>query len=572
MSEIAYFDANACFGRSVCRIPGAPYDLPGLLSELDLCRISRALTFHAGAKELDSRRANASLLEEIKGEKRLVPAAVINPAPYTPDRDLAAETEELFGLGFRAFRLFPLYHGIDFNDPRMCEVLNTLARRKSALWLDFDQLWYNFKQLGTHEQRAVDLAAVEKLATGYPDLTVVLVGAYYNHFTRLFSLFDHCPNLKVETSLFQGFQTIRFVCERWGAERLLFGTGLGQVSPGAARATLAYAEISPEDKRKIASGNLESLLEEPPTSALAEDAERSLIMQDVDQGRPLERIRIYDAHGHITPPGFDGQMGLTLGAQDAESMVRVHDRIGIKSLVVSSWQVAGGDALRGNRTAWEAAERFPGRFLPLAVVNPNYPEDWPRIVTECFEKRRFFGLKPYPQTQRTALSKPAFKSMLELADRLSLPILCHFGFDPLAGVTPEEIEKLAPRYSNASFIIAHAGASYRVAAEVIPLAVEFDNVYLEINYTSVPYGMISHLVRNAPTEKVLFGTDTPMRDPAPIVGWVVYDHISDEEREKVLGGNFRRLLEKINYQFSPPVIRNMKKHFKGPLKKSQKKG
>ena len=88
----------------------------------------------------------------------------------------------------------------------------------------------------------------------------------------------------------------------------------------------------------------------------------------------------------------------------------------------------------------------------------------------------------------------------------------------------------------------------------------------------MPYGMISHLVRNAPTEKVLFGTDTPMRDPAPIIGWVVYDHITDEEREKVLGGNFRRLLDKINYQFSPPVIRNMKKHFKGPLKKSQNKG
>jgi len=547
LSEIAYFDSNACYGRSACRIPGAPYDLPGLLSELDHCRISRALVYHAGAKELDSRQANAILLEEIKREERLVPAAVINPAPYTPERDLAAETEELFELGFRAFRLFPLYHSVDFSDPRMCRVFETLARRKSALWIDFDQLWYNYKQLGMHEQRVIDLTAVGKLATGYPDLTLVLVGAYYNHFTRLFSLFDQCANLKVETSLFQGFQTIRFVCERWGAERLLFGTGLGQVSPGAARATLAYAEISTEDKRKIASGNLETLLEQPQTPALPEDPDRSQIMQDVDQGKPLERVRIYDAHGHIASPGFGGQMGLTLGEQDAASMIKVQDRIGIKSLAVSSWQLSGGDAMSGNRTAWEAAERYPGRFLPLAVVNPNYPEDWPRLVAECFEQRRFFGLKPYPQTQRTALSDPAFKSMLELAQRLKLPILCHFGFEPLAGVTAQEIEKLAPRYPDALFIIAHAGASYRVAGKVIPLAVEFDNVYLEINYTSVPYGMISHLVRNAPLGKILFGTDTPMRDPAPIVGWVVYDHISDEERAKVLGGNFRRIIEKMNY-------------------------
>ena len=547
MNETAYFDANACFGRSACRIPGAPYDLPGLLWELDHCRISRALVYHASAKELDARRANASLVEETAGEKRLVAAAVINPAPYAPDRDLAAETEELLGQGVRAFRIFPLYHGVDFSDPRMREVFKTLALRKSALWLDFDQLWYNFSQLGTHEQREIDLDAVERLATEYPDLTLVLVGINHNHFTRLFSLFDRCANLKVETSLFQGFQAMSFVCGRWGAERLLFGTGLGQVSPGAARATLAYAEISTGDRRKIASGNLEALLGEPPTPVLPEEAERSPIMRDVDNGRRLERIRIYDAHGHIAPPGFGGQMGLTLGDQDAASMVKVQDGIGIRSIAVSSWQLSGGDAVRGNRTAWEASERFPGRFLPLAVVNPNYPEDWPAILAECFEKRRFFGFKPYPLTQRTALGDPAFKNMLELAQRLSLPVLCHFGFEPLAGVTAGEIEKLAPRYPDALFIIAHAGASYRVAGEVIPLAVEFDNVYLEINYTSVPYGMISHLLRNAPAEKVLFGTDTPMRNPAPILGWVVYDHISDEERAQVLGGNFLRLLERINY-------------------------
>jgi hypothetical protein len=35
MSEIAYFDANAVFGRSCARLPGAPYDLPGLIAELE---------------------------------------------------------------------------------------------------------------------------------------------------------------------------------------------------------------------------------------------------------------------------------------------------------------------------------------------------------------------------------------------------------------------------------------------------------------------------------------------------------------------------------------------------------
>jgi len=181
------------------------------------------------------------------------------------------------------------------------------------------------------------------------------------------------------------------------------------------------------------------------------------------------------------------------------------------------------------------------------IFATNYPEDWATLVAECFEKRRFFGLKPYPPTQRTAISHPAFKPMLELAQKLRLPILCHFGFEPLAGVSAPEVEMLAPRYPRAQFMVAHSGASFRVAEEVIPLAREFDNVYLEINYTSVPFGMLSFLTRQAGADKILFGTDTPMRDPAPIIGWVVYDHLTDEERVKILSANFRALAAKVGY-------------------------
>ena len=547
MSETAYFDANACLGRMCIRAPGAPYTLDGLLAELDHCRISRALVYQARARDLDPRKVNISFAREIAGQPRLAGAAIINPAPYEADRKIEDEVRELIELGFRAFRIYPLYHGVNFSDPRMRPVFALLAEQKLGLWIDYDQLWINFKQLGQHEQRAIDLAAVEQLAVAYPDMPIVIVGAYLNYHTRLFGLFDRCRNVLVETSLLQGFQVIRFICGRWGAARMLFGTGLPAVSPGAARAALAYAEIDDEDRRKIASANLEALLGQPRTPTLPEQPGRSKIMCAVDSGEPLDQLPVYDSHGHIAEAGFDGYLGLTLGRQDATSIVRVIDRVGIRSLVVASWDLGGGDVLPGNLTAWEALEKFPGRFLPLMVVNPNYPEDWDTLVRECFEKRRFFGLKPYPPTQRTAISHPSFRPMLELAQKLSLPILCHFGFEPLAGVSAPEVERLAPRYPKAQFIVAHSGASFRVAEEVIPLAREFDNVYLEINYTSVPFGMPSFLARQAGVEKILFGTDTPMRDPAPIIGWVVYDHLTDEERVKILSANFRALAAKVGY-------------------------
>ncbi|MFH1070919.1 MAG: amidohydrolase family protein, partial [Candidatus Glassbacteria bacterium] len=395
--------------------------------------------------------------------------------------------------------------------------------------------------------RAVDLAAVERLAGEYPDLPIVVVGLNFSHQTGLFGLLDRTGNVFAETSLLQGFEQISRICRNWGAGRLLFGTGMPVTAPGASRAMLAYAEISEEERVAIASGNLERLLGLDRTASLSAEEDRSRIVLDVDQGRPLARIPVIDLHGHIAPPGFDGILGLSLGPQDADSIVNRIDRVGIRAVAVSSWEIDGGDTVAGNFVAAEAAAKYPGRILPYAAVNPNYPEDWRTTVEEFFRLRKFFGFKPYPTSQRRAISDPSYRDMLEFADRQGLPILCHLGFEPLAGVSPGEIRLLAPRYPRAQFLLAHSGASYRLADTVIPLALEFDNVWLEINYTSVPFGMLAYLAEQAGTEKVLFGTDTPMRDPSPILGWVVYDHLADSQRAAILGGNALALMAKTGF-------------------------
>ncbi|MCE5271108.1 amidohydrolase family protein [bacterium] len=542
MSQVVYFDSNCAFGPPAGRLPGAPADRRELLAELDHCRISRALVYHIQAREMDPRAANACLLREIEAEPRFVPCAVLSHAPYIPDRDLAAECRDWLERGVRAFRMFPHWHGVDFSLPLVRAVLELLQERRVPLWLDFDQIWYNYRQAGTHEQRQIDWSGLKQLARDYPGLPLVLVGGNYTHLTRLYPLLDQCPNLLLETSLLQAFEAFPFICGHWGAGRLLFGTGLGAVSPGAARAMLAYAEISDDDRGRIAAENLEALLGLGPTPALPEDPDRPEILRLVDEGRPLTGIPFYDAHGHIAPPGVDGMMGLSLGPQDAASIARVSGRLGVRATVISSWSLLSGDAPAGNEVASQAAQDYPGRFLPLAVYNPNYPEHWESTAALFTGERRFFGFKPYPFTQRTALSDRSFRPMLELADRLHLPVLCHFDFEPLGGVPASEIEILAPRHPNAQFLMAHAGASPRVAAQCIEMARRFHNVWLEINYTSVPYGMVGHLVRNAGAERVLFGTDIPMRNPAPILGWVVYDrNLTGEEMRLVLGGNFIRL-------------------------------
>ena len=55
--------------------------------------------------------------------------------------------------------------------------------------------------------------------------------------------------------------------------------------------------------------------------------------------------------------------------------------------------------------------------------------------------------------------------------------------------------------------------------------------------------MIEFLVEQVGADKVLYGSDFPMRDPAPQLGWVCYAKIPVEDKKKILAGNVARLLQ-----------------------------
>ena len=81
----------------------------------------------------------------------------------------------------------------------------------------------------------------------------------------------------------------------------------------------------------------------------------------------------------------------------------------------------------------------------------------------------------------------------------------------------------------------------RKAAEV---AKKYPNVYLQLTFTSVPEGLIEYLCRDGLADKTLYGTDAPMRDPRPQLGWVAFADISTEDKKKILGGNMRKIADR----------------------------
>jgi predicted TIM-barrel fold metal-dependent hydrolase len=52
------------------------------------------------------------------------------------------------------------------------------------------------------------------------------------------------------------------------------------------------------------------------------------------------------------------------------------------------------------------------------------------------------------------------------------------------------------------------------------------------------------VVAGARDDRVLYGSDLPMRDPRQQLGWVVYSKLSVERKLAVLGLNGKRILDR----------------------------
>ena len=64
----------------------------------------------------------------------------------------------------------------------------------------------------------------------------------------------------------------------------------------------------------------------------------------------------------------------------------------------------------------------------------------------------------------------------------------------------------------------------------------------EITFTSVTNGTIEWMVQQVGSERVIYGSDAPMRDPFPQFGWVAYADISEEDKRNILGRNMQKII------------------------------
>ncbi|GAA1558148.1 hypothetical protein GCM10009678_46410 [Actinomadura kijaniata] len=213
-------------------VPGR--DAAGTLAELDRLGIDAACVVHSHALHYDPDAGNAALPRD---EDRLVPVPVLVPGPL----GTAPSAVPHGGLA----RLCPAAHRFALTGPHGLALARELADRGTAVLLGWD---------------SAPAAEIDRLAAEVPGLTLVLVNTGYRSLRELADLMDARPRIAVDTATLSGHLAVEWVARRYGAHRVLFGTGSPVTDDAGPRFQLDLLDLPAADVALIAGGNARALL------------------------------------------------------------------------------------------------------------------------------------------------------------------------------------------------------------------------------------------------------------------------------------------------------------------------
>ena len=257
-----------------------------------------------------------------------------------------------------------------------------------------------------------------------------------------------------------------------------------------------------------------------------------------------EGYEIIDAHIHPVPPISGTDLTLFGNSTDGGSMVRELRLAGIrqgcgsvlKTLDYETMTFA--DIHELNEAGLALREQFPDFYIPGITVHPKFPEESCRELEEMVRRRgvRFVGELVAHKMGYRSYSQPSMNPIWECIRDLNLPVNVHIG-------ELEDIAEVLRRFPTLKLIIAHPTANPDFYRQRLELIAQYPNAAIDISGSGPnSWGMIRFGIKTAGLEKILFGTDFPLRHPGMYVAGVYAERLSPDEMTAVFAGNLKRLM------------------------------
>jgi predicted TIM-barrel fold metal-dependent hydrolase len=206
-----------------------------------------------------------------------------------------------------------------------------------------------------------------------------------------------------------------------------------------------------------------------------------------------------------------------------------------------------------NQYLMESASRYPNRliaFVSLLFSNPDWSEkELDRAVKGGAQG---IGEIAFYRDEMTSQDILSMKPILAQMERQGIPLLLHTNETighayPGKGRTPlERFYEMILSFPSLPIILAHWGGGFPFYELMPEVAKVMANVYYDTAaspflYSKRIYAIAREIVG---VEKIFFGTDFPLISPRRYYKELEGSGLSKQDREKILGLNFSRLIGK----------------------------
>ena len=216
-------------------------------------------------------------------------------------------------------------------------------------------------------------------------------------------------------------------------------------------------------------------------------------------------------------------------SSNADKFVEILKRAGISrvcgSVVKRLEKSTFKDVRKLNNEAFRFRDRYPDFYIPGIHVHPDFPDESCAEIEKAYDNGvRWIGELVGYMMGFTYISKSAFQ-IYKFASELKLPVNIHL-------YNNDEAVKICKAFPDLKIIIAHPGSNKTDIQERVELISKFKNLYLDISGSGPNrWGMLRYAIDTAGKEKILFGTDFPLCNPAMYVSGVNFEFLNEKERK-----------------------------------------
>jgi len=250
---------------------------------------------------------------------------------------------------------------------------------------------------------------------------------------------------------------------------------------------------------------------------------------------------IIDADTHISP------LNEPVSCR-AETLIAEMDRAGVARSVVWLQPPYMREIDTSLEYIYRSAKKYPDRFLPFGWANPHLGRDKSvDTIKKCMQVYGFYGVKLNGAQDSYYIDDEKFSlPLVEEITKLGGMICFHVGVDAYGYTHPYRVAKIAKRYPETNFLLAHMGGVGKpdMANECVEMAQECPNLYLI--GSQISFNAILKAVKTLGADRVCYGSDMPydsMRACSAACLALLKDEVSEDDAALVMGGNIIRLFK-----------------------------